>query len=328
MTGALDQLFKTIEIRMRLSATEPYRLYKPSNCELRLYLHHQGVEEAKPGPFNEVIRRLGERHEKLHLATFDKVLDLSTGTIEERGNATLDAIRRRAPVIYQALFTSTVRLGEDDYEIVGAPDFLIESDGVYVVRDAKLARRIDHTHPEILWQLRLYGWLYGRAVGQPVARLEVYNGAGEIIVIEPVTDEDVEQELTRYVRVIGAAQPPFAPVGWSKCGSCGYHERCWPTAEALHDVALVPRVDQGLVRALRKAGVASYEDLLAQFDEQRLAAFDRSQGGRTRTHAEKCVIGLDDPAFEIPDANADDVSVDKAPNFRLTAFDLSVQSCQ
>jgi predicted RecB family nuclease len=271
-----------IEMGMRLSASELYRLYKPSNCELRLYLHHKGVEEAKPGPFGKVIRRLGERHEKLHLATFDKVLDLGAGTFQERQAATLEAIGQRAPVIYQALFRVTAQLAGRDYEVVGAPDFLIESDGAYLVRDAKLARRIDRTHPEILWQLRLYGWLYSRAVGQPIARLEVYNGAGEVVVIEPVADADVEQELTRYVRVMETAEPPFAPVGWSKCGSCGYHDRCWTAAEALHDVALVPRVDQALVRALRESGVVSYDDLLAQFDEQRLAAFDRGHGGRTR----------------------------------------------
>jgi len=219
---------------VRLTASDPYRLYKPSNCELRLYLHHQGVEGSEPGPFDEVIRRLGERHENSHLATFDDVLDLSAGTTEERRAATLEAIHRRAPVIYQALFSTTARLSERDYEIVGSPDFLIESDGAYVVRDAKLARRIDQTHPEILWQLRLYGWLYRRAVGQPVAQLEVYNGAGEIVVIEPVADDDVEHELARYVRVMEAAEPPFAPVGWSKCGSCGYYERCWPIAGALH----------------------------------------------------------------------------------------------
>ncbi len=31
-------------------------------------------------------------------------------------------------------------------------------------------------------------------------------------------------------------------------------------------------------------------------------------------HAEKCVVGLDDPAVEIPDKDADDVGVDQAPN--------------
>jgi len=193
---------------MRLSASDPYRLYKPSSCELRLYLHHKGVEEKTPSPFGEVIRRLGERHEQLHLATFEEVVDLTAGTNQERRAATLEAIHCGAPVIYQALFGVTAQLAGRDCDIVGAPDFLIENDGAYIVRDAKLARRIDQSHPEILWQLRLYSWLYRQVVGQPVARLEVYNGAGKIVVIEPVADEDVECELTRYIRVIEAAEPP------------------------------------------------------------------------------------------------------------------------
>ena len=268
---------------LKLSASDPYRLYRPSKCELRLYLHHQGVEEAEPGPFEEVIRRLGDRHEKSHLATFEEVLDLRAGTAQERQIATLEAVRRGTPVIYQALFSTTARLGERDYEIVGVPDFLILKDGSYVVRDVKLARHIDaKAHPEILWQLRLYGWLYNRAVGKPAARLEVYNGAADVVVIEPAADDEVEHELTRYVRVIEATDAPFAPVGWAKCGSCGYHQRCWTAAEGIHDVALVPQVDQSLVSALREISVVSYDDLLARFDERQLAAFRRSHGGRRK----------------------------------------------
>ena len=134
---------------MRLSASDPYRLYKPSSCELRLYLHHKGVEEKTPSPFGEVIRRLGERHEQLHLATFEEVVDLTAGTNQERRAATLETIHCGAPVIYQALFGVTAQLAGRDCEIVGAPDFLIENDGAYIVRDAKLARRIDQSHPEI-----------------------------------------------------------------------------------------------------------------------------------------------------------------------------------
>ena len=47
-------------------------------------------------------------------------------------------------------------------------------------------------------------------------------------------------------------------------------------------MALVPKVDQALVRALRESGVVSYDDLLVQFDEQRLAHFERGHGGRKR----------------------------------------------
>ena len=47
---------------MLLTGNDVYRV-----CDLRLYLHHKGVEGAPPGPFEEVLRRLGERHEKAHL---------------------------------------------------------------------------------------------------------------------------------------------------------------------------------------------------------------------------------------------------------------------
>jgi len=266
---------------MQISATDAYRIYRPSNCELRLYLHHHGVEEAGPGPFEEVIRRLGERHERMHLATFPDVLDLGAGTSQGRQNATLEAVRRQAPVVYQSLFCFRARLGERDCEIVGSPDFLLEENGSYVIRDVKIARRISD-HPEILWQLRIYGWLYERAVGQPAARLEVFNATGDIIIIEPVADNELEHELSRYVQVIGTTDAPFAPVGWTKCGTCGYHDHCWPAAEAAHNVALVPKVDQELVLALRKVGVVSYDDLLVQFDEPQLAAFRRNCGRRTK----------------------------------------------
>jgi hypothetical protein len=100
---------------MRVSATDAYRAYRPSNCELRLYLHHHGIEEAKPGPFEQqVVRRLGERHERMHLATFPDVIDLRTGTVEKRTNATLEAIRQHEPVIYQSLFCVRTRLGQRD----------------------------------------------------------------------------------------------------------------------------------------------------------------------------------------------------------------------
>jgi predicted RecB family nuclease len=49
---------------MILSSGDIYRLHRPSTCELRLYLHHQGVEATEPGPYEKVIRRLGERYER------------------------------------------------------------------------------------------------------------------------------------------------------------------------------------------------------------------------------------------------------------------------
>lgn len=55
---------------MRLIASDFYTFYRPSECDLRVYLRHKGIAEAPPSPYEEVLRRLGERHEKAHLATF------------------------------------------------------------------------------------------------------------------------------------------------------------------------------------------------------------------------------------------------------------------
>src|SRR5262249_15500216 len=44
--------------------------------------------------------------------------------------------------------------------------------------------------------------------------------------------------------------------------------------------------------------------------------------------AEKCVIGLDNPALDIPDEDSDDVRVDQAPELRFASLYLSVQCCQ
>jgi len=268
---------------MLLSSSDIYQRYQPSACALRLYLQHQGVEPAAPGPYLEVIRRLGERYEQMHLAGFPDVRDVSAGDQEARQRETVEAIRDGAAVIYQPFFRISAEIGGRDIEVAGAPDFLIRANGGYAIRDVKISRRINEKdHPEIIWQLRLYGWLFERVTGQAPVRLEVFAGTGEIVVIDPAEPEAVERELAQSVDVIGSEDPPFEPVGWSKCGDCGYHDRCWKEAEALRDVALVPKADQGLVKELRERGIVSIDDLIGQLDERELAEMRRPWGRQMR----------------------------------------------
>ena len=77
---------------------------------------------------------------------------------------TADAIEE-SPVLYQAAF-SVKRICGTDVEIVGVPDFLILDGDGYLIRDSKMARRIDEdNHPEILLQVQLYGWLFEKSCG-------------------------------------------------------------------------------------------------------------------------------------------------------------------
>jgi hypothetical protein len=43
----------------RLVASDFWGYYRPSECGLRVWLRAQGIEEAPPGPFAELLMRLG-----------------------------------------------------------------------------------------------------------------------------------------------------------------------------------------------------------------------------------------------------------------------------
>ncbi|MGH9366472.1 MAG: TM0106 family RecB-like putative nuclease [Thermoanaerobaculia bacterium] len=255
---------------MHFRASSPYDFHRPSKCELRVALRHRGVPEAEPNEFVELLRRLGERHEKAHLATLTDVVDLSGLEDEQaRERETLAAIREGAPVIYQARFRAAVSLDGEPHDLVGEPDFLIRAPGRdgYLIRDSKLARHIgDGHHPEIVLQLQLYGWLYERAVGAPSAGLEVHCGTGDLVPVPYDGGEAALGFLRDLRRMRLTPEDAYEPVGWSKCGDCGYRDLCWKQAEAARDVALLPGVDQGWARKLREHGVPDIPALRAAFD--------------------------------------------------------------
>ena len=69
---------------LRLTASDFYTYFRSSKCEVRIYLKSIGMEEGPPGSFDEILLRLGERHEKAHPTIFPIYEDLREGTFEER----------------------------------------------------------------------------------------------------------------------------------------------------------------------------------------------------------------------------------------------------
>ena len=123
---------------LRLTASDFYTYFRPSKCELRIYLKSIGMLEGPPGPFTEILFRLGERHEKAHLATFPEYADLSEGTFEDRLIKTQHEIQKGTPILYQAVLRSEYELKGIACEIVGEPDFLVRQENDYIVCDSKL----------------------------------------------------------------------------------------------------------------------------------------------------------------------------------------------
>ena len=217
---------------MRFKATDVFQYYKPSPCARRVsYIAHGIEQEQRDDPFMDLLRTLGERHEKAHVATFPGILDLSSlkDDPDEHERRTLAAIRDRMPAIYQPRFRQVVPLDGDSIELIGEPDFLLRAtDGAgYVVRDSKLARNVlSSRHAGIPAQLQIYGYLYELAAGAPPAALEVHNGAGDIVRID-YRGASAVLDLLREHRRLRAADPGlYEPVGLTKCGGCGYEGRC------------------------------------------------------------------------------------------------------
>ena len=161
---------------MRVAAADFYLLHKPSECERRVYLREQGIEEAKLSPFDEVILELGRRHEEAHLRTFAEVHDISDGTPADRKERSAQALADKAPVIYQASLSATADVAGRALTLAGDPDFLVWAGDGYVVRDTKLARNpTRRDNPEIFAQLELYGWLLEQVTGSPPFGLEILS---------------------------------------------------------------------------------------------------------------------------------------------------------
>lgn len=264
---------------MRLVATDFFALYRPSACGLRVWLRQQGEEDAPPGPYAEVLMRLGEEHERRHLARFPSHLDLGSLPIETRTQRTSEAVRAGDSVIYQGALCAETTLAATDVEVVGVPDFLLPARSGYAIRDSKLARRIgEGRNPAIELQLATYGWLYEQTFGRPPVALQVHNGAGEIVDIPYEGGDRALKVLERILRLRLAEEEPHEAVGWGKCSACGFFGRCWPRAVKRRSVGLLPWVGAGLSGELERRGVESIDQLLDRYDAESLAEVDRPWG--------------------------------------------------
>ena len=269
---------------LQISPSYFYSLYRPSRCDLRLYLQQKGVEPAPLGAFEEVIIRLGQRHEKNHLSTFPQYSDL-TG---KSADATLQEIQKGSPVIYQGELRHQIKIDGKLIEVVGIPDFMIKDGSDYFIHDCKIARHVtEKDHPEIPRQLQIYGWLFEKSTGKPPLRLEVLKGDDSIETIHYEGEAATISQLQELLNIIFLSDEPYSPIGWSKCGGCGFNDFCMSRAYESQTVALLPGVDQGLARRLKELGVLTIKDLAAKYNETSLSELKRPWGAREQKVGKK-----------------------------------------
>jgi predicted RecB family nuclease len=225
------------------------------------------------------LKDLGDRHEQEHLSTFPEHKDLSDGNMTDRAQRTKALVADGVPVIYQGAMRAAFPGSRDI--VSGSPDFMIKDGDSYRIRDCKLARSMGRgSHPEIDLQLQTYGWLFEITFGRPPAALEAYLGNRTIVPTAYRGAEGAVKDLARIRDLSLRQDEPFDPVGWTKCGACPFHARCWSIAEKAHDVSMIYRVDKGIARALHDKGITTYDQLLKIMDVKALAGLKRSWGTR------------------------------------------------
>src|SRR5258708_2521740 len=110
---------------MRLIASDLLTYHRPSKCERRVFLS------------------LGQQHERDHVSSFGEYVEIAKFPRDERVKATLDSIAQRVPVIYQPMFVGHQMFAGIDVEIEGIPDLIIRDGNGYLIRDVKMAPRLD-----------------------------------------------------------------------------------------------------------------------------------------------------------------------------------------
>jgi predicted RecB family nuclease len=267
---------------MHLTASDLYPYFRPSECRLRVHLKARNEPEDEASPYEAVILRLGERHEAAHIASLGAVVDLRGGTLAERAEATRRALQGPAPsILYHAVLTRVTDIAGQACDIFGEPDVILMEPGSVVIRDCKMAKRVnDDDHPEILRQVELYGWLFQGTTGAAPTRLEVFRGDGTIVDIPYDGGSAAIGALTRVVQARLLTEEPYEPVGWTRCGDCRFNTRCWTRAKERRDVALVVDVDRALAVTLHESGSTSMDELLANFDEATLSTLKRPWGSK------------------------------------------------
>ena len=167
--------------------------------------------------------------------------------------ATLEAVNRRAPVIYQAAMF--------DGRFLGFADFLVLDNGCYRLRDTKLARSVK---VEALLQLAAYADTLARA-GVPVAP-EVELVLGDGVVASYRTDELLPVYLPRrdaLQRLLDDHLAGGTAVSWedAEVRACFRCPECTAQVRAHDDLLLVAGMRVSQRARLIDAGVTTLHEL-------------------------------------------------------------------
>ncbi len=109
------------------------KLYDYIQCPHKVWRDEYGPQEEKDqesNPFVELLWEKGVKHEERIISQIGDYLDLSNGSLDERAEKTLEALKNKTPLIYQGVIKYD--------NLLGIPDLLkLLPDGSYIPIDIK-----------------------------------------------------------------------------------------------------------------------------------------------------------------------------------------------
>ena len=236
----------------------------------------RGVAEPADNPQAALIVRKGHEHEAKCLAGLKErcgdFVEISSGGLKTRFAATVGAMERGAPLIYQAALTAGTWLGYADF-LVRVDERCPRWAWSYEPWDAKLAHS---ARPEHLLQIALYGDLLGTVQGRAANQGSLMLATGELETPYKVESFPLD-EVRYYVRRAARRLEAFAadlpkgllpePCGY--CGKCDWSTACEARWEEADHLCRVADITKRQTRCLTEAGISTLSKL-ASFKAARI----------------------------------------------------------
>jgi len=199
--------------------------------------------------------------------------EIPSGSLKARFAATVAAMERGAPLIYQAALTAGGWLGYADF-LIRVEDDCPRWAWSYEPWDAKLARS---ARPEHILQIAIYGDLLGTVQGRVARQGSLMLGTGEVDTPYKVESFSLD-EVRYYVRRASRRLEGFAadlptglmpePCGY--CAKCNWSAACEARWEVADHLCRVADITKKQTQRLIAAGVSTASDL-AGLDSVRIA---------------------------------------------------------
>jgi predicted RecB family nuclease len=296
---------KIIGGRLRLAASDVANFLACQHLT-RLDLRRARGELHPPVPFDlgfQVLVERGEAHEREVLDRFRadgrQVVDIGGGQEAAQAEATAEAIRGGAEVIYQGVLAR--EQAGDEPALLGRPDFIVRADLLaapdgeprpggthYEVIDAKLARS---AKARAVAQAAFYSQLLAGLQGIAPRWMHLALGSGELASFKVGDYAAYERQTRRVLRAFIAADPgdnppadPY-PDPVAHCAICRWSEFCAGRRRSDDDLSLIAGITRGQCRALKAADVSTRRGFAALPEAPALRGVSRESLQRAHLQA-------------------------------------------